>query len=195
MPRSVGGSGGRRSARYLYIGMVSTIAVVVDVCTLTMPNVLLLSSYPIGMGLLAARRRISRRAVVAVRAGPSSPWPRWPASTSCWRSWPAGSEWASPKSPWGPVRPPPRLGELVGVIHRSHIRLARHLSGHRRLSLRPTGTGRPTSSPPGRVYGLARSLPCSLPRRADRLDGVGQDLVSNAVEARYRTCRRGWLGL
>ena len=39
---------------YLYFGMVVTVAVVIDAHTLTMPNVLLLPSYPIGLGLLGA---------------------------------------------------------------------------------------------------------------------------------------------
>ena len=37
---------------YLYLGMVVTVVVVIDARTLTMPNVLLLPSYPIGLGLL-----------------------------------------------------------------------------------------------------------------------------------------------
>jgi leader peptidase (prepilin peptidase)/N-methyltransferase len=41
-------------AAYLYMGAVVTVAVVIDARTLTMPNVLLLPSYPIGIGLLAA---------------------------------------------------------------------------------------------------------------------------------------------
>jgi hypothetical protein len=170
MPRSVGGSGGRRSARYLYLGMVATIAVVVDVRTLTMPNVLLLSSYPIGIGLLAARRRISRRAVVAVRAGPSSPWPRWPASTSSWRWWPEGGEWAPTNVALGVYSASSSAGVSWSVLSTGVIfGWLVALGGHRRLSLRPTGTGRSTSSPLGRVCGLACSLPCSLRSSADRL--------------------------
>jgi leader peptidase (prepilin peptidase) / N-methyltransferase len=41
-------------AAYLYLGAVVTVAVVIDARTLRMPNVLLLPSYPIGIGLLAA---------------------------------------------------------------------------------------------------------------------------------------------
>ena len=39
-------------AAYLYFGMVVTVAVVIDARTLRMPNLLLLPSYPIGIGLL-----------------------------------------------------------------------------------------------------------------------------------------------
>jgi leader peptidase (prepilin peptidase)/N-methyltransferase len=41
-------------AAYLYLGAAVTVAVVIDARTLTMPNVVLLPSYPIGIGLLAA---------------------------------------------------------------------------------------------------------------------------------------------
>ena len=39
-------------AAYLYLGAVLTVAAVIDARTFTMPNVLLLPSYPIGIGLL-----------------------------------------------------------------------------------------------------------------------------------------------
>lgn len=39
-------------AAYFYLGAVLTLAAVIDARTLTMPNVLLLPSYPIGIGLL-----------------------------------------------------------------------------------------------------------------------------------------------
>ena len=41
-------------AAYLYLGAVLTVAAVIDARTLTMPNALLLPSYPVGIGLLAA---------------------------------------------------------------------------------------------------------------------------------------------
>ena len=41
-------------AAYLYLGMVVTVAVVIDARTLRMPNLLLLPSYPIGLALLGA---------------------------------------------------------------------------------------------------------------------------------------------
>jgi leader peptidase (prepilin peptidase)/N-methyltransferase len=41
-------------AAYLYLGAVLTVAAVIDARTLTMPNVLLLPSYPVGVALLAA---------------------------------------------------------------------------------------------------------------------------------------------
>jgi leader peptidase (prepilin peptidase)/N-methyltransferase len=39
-------------AAYLYLGAVLTVAAVIDARTLTIPNLLLLPSYPIGIGLL-----------------------------------------------------------------------------------------------------------------------------------------------
>jgi leader peptidase (prepilin peptidase)/N-methyltransferase len=39
---------------YLYLGAVLTVAAVIDTRTLRMPNALLLPSYPVGIGLLAA---------------------------------------------------------------------------------------------------------------------------------------------
>ncbi len=41
-------------AAYLYLGAVLTVAAVIDARTFTMPNALLLPSYPVGVGLLAA---------------------------------------------------------------------------------------------------------------------------------------------
>ena len=41
-------------AAYLYLGAVLTVAAVIDARTFTMPNALLLPSYPVGIGLLAA---------------------------------------------------------------------------------------------------------------------------------------------
>ena len=41
-------------AAYLYLGMVVTVAVVIDARTLRMPNLLLLPSYPVGLALLGA---------------------------------------------------------------------------------------------------------------------------------------------
>jgi leader peptidase (prepilin peptidase)/N-methyltransferase len=41
-------------AAYLYLGAALTVAAVIDARTLTMPNAVLLSSYPIGVGLFAA---------------------------------------------------------------------------------------------------------------------------------------------
>jgi len=41
-------------ATYLYLGAVLTVAAVIDARTFTMPSVLLLPSYPVGIGLLAA---------------------------------------------------------------------------------------------------------------------------------------------
>ena len=40
-------------AAYLYLGAVLTVAAVIDAHTFTMPNSLLLPSYPVGVGLLA----------------------------------------------------------------------------------------------------------------------------------------------
>lgn len=61
-------------AAYLYFGMVVTVAVVIDARTLTMPNALLLPSYPVGIGLLAAAAAADgrwwplARAVIAMAA-------------------------------------------------------------------------------------------------------------------------------
>ncbi|MDA8072051.1 MAG: prepilin peptidase [Actinomycetota bacterium] len=59
---------------YLYLGMAATVAVVIDARTLTMPNVLLLPSYPIGLALLGAAAAANGRwwplgrAVIAMAA-------------------------------------------------------------------------------------------------------------------------------
>ncbi len=59
---------------YLYLGAVVTVAVVIDTRTLRMPNVLLLPSYPIGLGLLGAAAAVDGqwwplgRAVIAMAA-------------------------------------------------------------------------------------------------------------------------------
>ncbi|HEY1829813.1 MAG TPA: prepilin peptidase [Acidimicrobiales bacterium] len=61
-------------AAYLYLGAAVTVAVVIDARTFTMPNVLLLPSYPIGIGLLAAASSADARwwplgrAVIAMAA-------------------------------------------------------------------------------------------------------------------------------
>ena len=41
-------------AAYLYLGSVLTVAAVIDARTFTMPNALLLASYPVGLALLGA---------------------------------------------------------------------------------------------------------------------------------------------
>ena len=61
-------------AAYLYFGAVLTVAAVIDARTLTMPNALLLPSYPVGIGLLAAAAAADgwwwplARAVIAMAA-------------------------------------------------------------------------------------------------------------------------------
>lgn len=48
-------------AAYVYLGAEVTVAVVIDARTHTMPNVVLLTSYPIGLGLLAAAAAVDGR--------------------------------------------------------------------------------------------------------------------------------------
>ena len=56
-------------AAYLYFGAVLTVAAVIDARTLTMPNALLLPSYPVGIGLLAAAAAADGRWWPLGRAG------------------------------------------------------------------------------------------------------------------------------
>ena len=59
---------------YLYLGAVLTVAAVIDARTLTMPNALLLPSYPVGIGLLVVAAVVDGRwwplgrAVIAMAA-------------------------------------------------------------------------------------------------------------------------------
>ena len=61
-------------AAYLYLGAVLTVAAVIDARTFTMPNALLLPSYPVGVALLAAATAVDGqwwplgRAVIAMVA-------------------------------------------------------------------------------------------------------------------------------